>query len=164
MCLLKESRYPKVTTKRRYRYPLHPLDVYSERKVMIRHRANKSGPPPVGCPLEASLKLLAGAWTPQILWYLRTETRRFGDLKRDLGNISAKVLTTRLKELEKRGVVTREVKHTSPPTVEYALTGLGHRLNPILKTIAEVGTEIERHVVSKENSAKPVKAEALSLG
>jgi DNA-binding HxlR family transcriptional regulator len=130
---------------------------------MIRHRANKSGPPPVGCPLEASLKLLAGAWTPQILWYLRTEPRRFGDLKRDLGNISAKVLTTRLKELEKRGVVTREVKHTSPPTVEYALTELGHKLNPILKTIADVGTEIQRHVVSKEAVSKPAKAEALSL-
>jgi DNA-binding HxlR family transcriptional regulator len=131
---------------------------------MIRHRANKSGPPPVGCPLEASLKLLAGAWTPQILWYLRTEARRFGDLKRDLGSISAKVLTTRLKELEKRGLVTREVKPTSPPTVEYALTDLGHKLNPILKTIADVGTEIQRHLVSKDAAPKPAKAEALSLG
>jgi DNA-binding HxlR family transcriptional regulator len=111
---------------------------------MIRHRPNRSGPHPPGCPLESSLKLLAGAWTPKILWYLQTEPRRFGDLKRDLGHISAKVLTTRLKELENRGVVTREVKHTSPPTVEYALTGLGQKLNPILKTIAEVGTELNK--------------------
>jgi DNA-binding HxlR family transcriptional regulator len=131
---------------------------------MIRHRANKSGPVPEACPLEASLKLLAGAWTPQVLWYLRAEPRRFGDLKRDLGKISAKVLTTRLKELEKRGVVTREVKHTSPPTVEYALTALGHKLNPILKTIADVGTDLQRHAVSKEGALKPAKAEALSLG
>jgi DNA-binding HxlR family transcriptional regulator len=131
---------------------------------MIRHRANKSGPAPVGCPLESSLKLLSGAWTPQILWYLQTEPRRFGDLKRDLGNISAKVLTTRLKELEKRGVVTREVKHTSPPTVEYALSGLGQKLNPILKTIADVGVELERNNVSKSQAVKPAKAEALSLG
>jgi DNA-binding HxlR family transcriptional regulator len=129
---------------------------------MIRHRANKSGPAPVGCPLEASLKLLAGAWTPQILWYLRTEPRRFGDLKRDLGQISAKVLTTRLRELEKRGVVTREVKHTSPPTVEYALTGLGHKLNPILESIAEVGTEIQRNGISKETVQKQSKTGALS--
>ena len=82
---------------------------------MIRHRANKSGPAPQSCPLEASLKLLAGAWTPKILWYLRSEPRRFGDLKRDLGSISAKVLTTRLRELEKRGVLTRTVMPTSPP-------------------------------------------------
>jgi len=111
---------------------------------MIRHRANKSGPLPEGCPLETSLKLLAGAWTPQILWYLRAEPRRFGDLKRDLGSISAKVLTTRLRELEKRGVLTRTVMHTSPPTVEYFLTPLGHKLNPILESIAEVGKEIHK--------------------
>ncbi|HVZ81449.1 MAG TPA: helix-turn-helix domain-containing protein [bacterium] len=130
---------------------------------MIRHRANKSGPVPQGCPLESSLKLLAGAWTPQILWYLRVEPRRFGDLKRDLGNVSAKVLTTRLKELEKRGVLTREVKHTSPPTVEYALTPLGLKLDPILKSIADVGVELQRHSVSKRGS-EPARSEALSLG
>jgi DNA-binding HxlR family transcriptional regulator len=130
---------------------------------MIRHRPNKSGPVPVGCPLESSLKLLAGAWTPQILWYLQTEPRRFGDLKRDLGHISAKVLTTRLKELEKRGVVTREVKHTSPPTVEYALTPLGHKLNPVLESIAEVGKEITR-MEGDSMPARREKAEALSIG
>jgi DNA-binding HxlR family transcriptional regulator len=111
---------------------------------LIRHRANKSGPAPQSCPLEASLKLLAGAWTPKILWYLKIEPRRFGDLKRDLGNISAKVLTTRLRELEKRGVLTRQVMPTSPPTVEYALTDLGRRLNPILDTIAEVGKDLNQ--------------------
>ncbi|HUO57627.1 MAG TPA: helix-turn-helix domain-containing protein [bacterium] len=128
---------------------------------MIRHRANKSGPVPEGCPLESSLKLLAGAWTPKILWYLRTEPRRFGDLKRDLGGISAKVLTTRLKELEKRGVVTREVKHTSPPTVEYGLTPLGQKLNPILESIAEVGTELNKTGMAASPKARE-KAEALS--
>ena len=130
---------------------------------MIRHRPNKSGPVPLGCPLETSLKLLAGAWTPKILWYLRTEERRFGDLKRDLGNISAKVLTTRLKELEKRGVVTREVKPTSPPTVEYALTNLGRKLGPILESIAEVGGELAKIEVRGEMPKKMrEKAEALS--
>ncbi|MGH7740286.1 MAG: winged helix-turn-helix transcriptional regulator [bacterium] len=109
---------------------------------MIRHRPNKSGPAPEGCPLEGSLKLLAGAWTPKILWYLRTEPRRFGDLKRDLGTISAKVLTTRLRELEKRGVVIRSVMPTSPPTVEYALTELGAKLNPVLDAIVEVGRQL----------------------
>ena len=119
---------------------------------MIKHRRNKSGPSPEGCPLESSLKLLAGAWTPQILWYLRAEPRRFGDLKRDLGNISAKVLTTRLRELEKRGVLTRKVLHTSPPTVEYALTELGNKLHPILEAIAEVGMELNGQAASKPQS------------
>jgi DNA-binding HxlR family transcriptional regulator len=48
--------------------------------------------------------------------------------------------------------------------VEYALTALGHKLNPILKTIADVGTDLQRHAVSKEGALKPAKAEALSLG
>ena len=109
---------------------------------MIRHRPNKSGPAPESCPLEGSLKLLAGAWTPKILWYLRLEPRRFGDLKRDLETISAKVLTTRLRELEKRGVVIRTVMPTSPPTVEYALTELGAKLNPVLDAIVEVGRQL----------------------
>lgn len=129
---------------------------------MIKHRPNKSGPAPLGCPLETSLKLLAGAWTPQILWYLRLEGRRFGDLKRDLGVISAKVLTTRLKELEKRRVIIRTVMHTSPPTVEYALTPLGHKLGPILEAIAEVGGEIAR-MEEKGAALKPIKEKAETL-
>jgi len=127
---------------------------------MVRSSANKSGPVPTECPLAASLKLLAGAWTPQILWYLKVESRRFGDLKRDLGRVSAKVLTTRLRELEERGVVTRTVKHTSPPTVEYSLTDLGRRLNPILDSIAEVGKGL-RKLEAKTTGSK---APALSVG
>ena len=115
---------------------------------MVKHRPNKSGPLPAGCPLEHSLKLLAGAWTPQILWFLQTEPRRFGDLKRDLGPVSAKVLTTRLRELEKKGVIARKVMHTSPPTVEYALTELGRKMGPILETIAEVGKEIQKQMAA----------------
>lgn len=126
---------------------------------MVGHKANKSGPVPQECPLGASLKLLAGAWTPQILWYLKIEPRRFGDLKRDLGKVSAKVLTTRLRELEHRGVITRTVKHTSPPTVEYALSDLGKRLNPILDSIAEVGKGLRK----LEPKTAPVKPGALSL-
>ena len=129
---------------------------------MIRHRANKSGPAPVGCPLEASLKLLSGAWTPKILWYLQSEPRRFGDLKRDLGEISAKVLTTRLRELEERGVISREVKHTSPPTVEYALTSLGQRLHPILEAIADVGKDLNKLEKKGELKSLKVRSEALS--
>jgi DNA-binding HxlR family transcriptional regulator len=123
---------------------------------MIRHRANKSGPHPVECPLEFSLKLLAGAWTPQIVWYLQSEPRRFGDLKRDLGNVSAKVLTTRLREMEKKGIITREVMPTSPPTVEYTLTAVGRKIGPALQSIVEVGEEIQKHVSREKTETKKV--------
>ncbi len=121
---------------------------------MIRHRPNKSGPVPMGCPLEFSLKLLAGAWTPQIVWFLQTEPRRFGDLKRDLGNVSAKVLTTRLREMEEKGIITRKVMPTSPPTVEYALTEVGQKIGPALQSIVAVGEEIQKHLSREKIEAK----------
>lgn len=90
------------------------------------------------------MALLAGAWTPYIIWYLREHPRRFGDLKRDIGAISAKVLAVRLKELERLKVLSRSVKPTSPPSVEYALTPLGKRLKPIVTAMASVGSELPR--------------------
>jgi DNA-binding HxlR family transcriptional regulator len=111
---------------------------------MIRHRPNKAGPQPCECPLQTGLKFLAGAWTHQILWYLSVEPRRFGDLKRDLATVSAKVLTTRLRELEELGVITRTVMPTSPPTVEYALTPLGMKFKPVLDAIVDVSRELAR--------------------
>jgi DNA-binding HxlR family transcriptional regulator len=100
--------------------------------------------PPKDCPLEDVLKFLAGEWTPKILYYLRGEPRRFGDLKRDLGTVSAKVLTTRLRELEERGVISRRVMPTSPPTVEYSLTTFGEKFHPILEAIIDVGKQLKK--------------------
>lgn len=111
---------------------------------MIRPKRSKVGPPPPGCPLEDCLSFLGGAWTTKILWYLRAEPRRFGDLKRDLEKISAKVLTTRLRELEERGVIARSVMPTSPPTVEYRLTPFGMKFQPVLDAIVEVGSELQK--------------------
>ena len=121
---------------------------------MIRKKTTRSLPPPADCPLEECLRLLAGAWTPKILWYLRSEPRRFGDLKRDLDGVSAKVLTTRLRELEDHDVVQRKVLPTSPPTVEYALTQFGAKLKPVLNSIAEVGKDLKKK--SKNRPVNPL--------
>jgi DNA-binding HxlR family transcriptional regulator len=129
---------------------------------MIKPKKSKVDPPPPGCPLEEVLSFLAGAWTPKILWYLRAEPRRFGDLKRDLGRISAKVMTTRLRELESRGIVTRTVMPTSPPTVEYALTEFGMRFQPVLETIAEVGIELHQRSGKAAKPCRSDKAEKTS--
>jgi DNA-binding HxlR family transcriptional regulator len=85
------------------------------------------------------LRFLSATWTPEILWFLHGQSRRFGDLRRDLAGISAKVLTVRLRALERRDVVRRTVKATSPPTVEYSLTELGRRFVPVLEQIAMLG-------------------------
>lgn len=103
-------------------------------------------PPPQDCRLDVCLRLLAGAWTPKVLWYLCDEPRRFGDLRRDIGTITSKVLTTRLREMEELGVVARKVIPTSPPQVEYSLTKLGRELKPVLDAMAQVGGKLGRQI------------------
>jgi len=90
------------------------------------------------------MALLGGAWTPNILWYLRGGARRFGELRHDIPRISAKVLSSRLSRLEELGLLTRTVMPTSPPSVEYALTMLGERLIPAIEAIAEVGLKLKQ--------------------
>ena len=103
------------------------------------------------CPIEECVKFLAGAWTPHILWNLRAQPRRFGELKRLLDGVSAKVLTTRLREHEERGLISRHVLPTSPPSVEYRLTALGHEVEPVLCAIAEMGHKL--HARAQERAA-----------
>ncbi len=95
------------------------------------------------CPLKSCMNLLGGAWTPNILWYLKVNPRRFSELKDDIEGISAKVLTQRLKELVASGLVVRTVVSTSPLSVEYSLTEQGCELLPAIEAIAEVGYRLQ---------------------
>ena len=79
---------------------------------------------------------------PNVIWYLSEGPRRFGELRADIPGISAKVLTARLRQLEAKGVVTRTVMPTSPPSVEYALTELGRELIPAILAIVDVGKRL----------------------
>ena len=110
--------------------------------MALKMRKSKAPPPPTGCPMGACMALLGGAWTTNIVWQLSGGPRRFGELIRDVGGISPKVLTERLRTLEEKGVVTRDVAPTSPPSVEYALSQLGHELVPVIDAIVRVGTRL----------------------
>ena len=112
--------------------------------MALRLRKNKVPPPPPGCPLTECMAVLGGAWTPNIIWYLSGGPRRFGELRSDIPRISARVLSARLRELQKNGVITRTVLPTSPPSVEYALTELGQQLLPAIKAIVEVGSRFKK--------------------
>jgi DNA-binding HxlR family transcriptional regulator len=109
----------------------------------LKVRKNKAPPPLPGCPLTECMALLAGAWTPNVIWYLSGGRRRFMELRTDMPTISAKVLSTRLRELEQKGVITRTVMPTSPPSVEYALTELGQELMPAIRAIVDVGHKLK---------------------
>ncbi|WP_109126795.1 helix-turn-helix domain-containing protein [Dyella sp. C11] len=104
-------------------------------------RKSKVTPPPT-CPLSEVLRLLRGAWAPNVIWQLSGDARRFGELRHDMPRISARVLSARLRELETRGLVARRVLHTSPPSAEYSLTPLGRELLPAINALASVGTKL----------------------
>ena len=84
------------------------------------------------CPVETTLTLIGDKWKVLILRDLLTGTKRFGELKRSVGNVSQKVLTAKLRDMEESGLLTRKVYAEVPPRVEYSLTELGHSLHPIL--------------------------------
>jgi DNA-binding HxlR family transcriptional regulator len=94
------------------------------------------------------MQLLGGAWTPNLIWYLSAGPRRFGELRKDIPRISAKVLTARLRSLEDKGVVERIARPTSPPSVEYALTSLGAELVPVIQAVVRVGEKLKRRRAS----------------
>ncbi|CAN7645386.1 helix-turn-helix domain-containing protein [Rhizobium leguminosarum] len=105
-------------------------------------KVRKAVKAPPGCPMSKCMDLLGGCWTPEVLWSLSEGPRRFSELRRDNPFISAKVMTSRLRDLEQRGVLTRNVMPTSPPTVEYELTDLGKELLPAIRSIVEVGSRL----------------------
>ncbi len=111
------------------------------------------------CPVETSLELISGKWKPRILWKLhQQEIVRFGELKRALPGITAKMLTQQLRELEKDGLVTRTVYAEVPPRVEYALSPFGRTLKPILESIASWGVAYHTKIVKllkQQGAAKP---------
>ena len=84
------------------------------------------------CPVETTLTLIGDKWKVLILRDLMTGTKRFGELKKCVGNVSQKVLTVQLRAMEANGLVHREVYAEVPPRVEYSLTDLGRSLKPIL--------------------------------
>ena len=93
----------------------------------------------VSCPMDFILRMLMGPWTTYIVYNLRTfGPQRFGELKRRVGNVSAKMLTERLRTLEAAGLVSREYEATIPPKVTYSLTARGHELDGVLGTLADV--------------------------
>lgn len=92
--------------------------------------------------------LISERWKVLIIRDLLDGTKRFGELKKSIGNISQKVLTANLRAMEDSGLLTRKVYPEVPPKVEYTLTETGYSLKPILDAMKEWG------VVYQENYAK----------
>lgn len=93
------------------------------------------------CPVETTLMLISDRWKVLIIRDLLTGTKRFGELKRSIGSISQKVLTSKLRSMEETGLLSRKVYPEVPPRVEYTLTETGYSLKPILDAMVTWGTK-----------------------
>jgi len=102
--------------------------------------------------VEATMRIIGGKWKPIILCHLKHGTMRTGQLRRAIPNITQKMLTQQLRELEDDGIITRKVYNQIPPKVEYSLTDYGHSLNKILEDLCVWGEkDIEMRKQKGEN-------------
>lgn len=93
----------------------------------------------IKCPMRFVLKMIGGKWKPLILQQLKEDKRRFGELQRLIPEINKQMLTKNLRELEKDGIILREVFAVVPPKVEYSLSDTGHSLIPVLEAMEDWG-------------------------
>ena len=96
------------------------------------------------CPVETTLTLISDKWKVLILRDLMPGTKRFGELKKSIGHVSQKVLTSQLRQMEESGLLTRKVYAEVPPKVEYTLTPLGYSLKPILDAMYQWGEDYQK--------------------
>ena len=91
------------------------------------------------CGVQTTLSVIEGHWKLPILFRLLDGTRRFGELRKHLPAATQRMLTLHLRELERDGLIHREVYREVPPKVEYSLTELGRSLGPLLRFMSEWG-------------------------
>ncbi len=95
-----------------------------------------------GCPVEAALNVIGGKWKGIVLYHLLVDgTLRFNELKRKTGDVTQRMLTKQLRELEEDGLVIRRVYAEVPPKVEYSLSKEGETLRPVLLALRDWGVE-----------------------
>ena len=87
------------------------------------------------CSLDAAMYMVGGKWKLFIIWYLKDEKKRFNQLLKLIPDITQKMLTQQLRQLERDNIVNRKVYPQVPPKVEYSLTGTGRKLIPIVRDL-----------------------------
>ncbi|MEK5207297.1 winged helix-turn-helix transcriptional regulator [Psychrobacillus sp. FSL H8-0510] len=104
------------------------------------------------CPVEVTVDVIGGKWKGLILYHLTSGHKRFNELGRLLPKTTQRMLTLQLRELEKDGIIHREVYREIPPKVEYSLTNFGETLKPIIFSMRDWGEAYENEVLLKRKS------------
>lgn len=113
----------------------------------MRHRNLQCSP---GCVVEATLSLIDGKWKGVVLYHLLDGTLRFNELRRRLPNVTQRMLTNQLRELESDGLIARKVYAQVPPKVEYSLTARGRSLQPVMAALKAWG---DAHITLASNQS-----------
>ncbi|SFJ57682.1 transcriptional regulator, HxlR family [Methylobacterium brachiatum] len=153
---------PPAFTNRKYAHktPLVPKMIPSletaEDPAMPRTRHHRGACSP-GCAVEATLRLIDGKWKGVILYHLMEGTLRFNEIRRRLTNVTQRMLTNQLREMEADGLIARKVYAEVPPKVEYSLTARGRSLEPVIHALKVWG---DRHVELHDDAAPTVRSAA----
>jgi len=94
------------------------------------------------CALDVTMEFIGGKWKTVVLWYLRNKTMRFGELRKQIPDITEKMLSIQLKNLENDGLIKREAFAQVPLRVEYSLTDFGKTIIPVIEAIAKWGKDL----------------------
>ena len=113
------------------------------------------------CGAREIFEVVSGRWGPLAVMALKRGTMRHGELRRELKGVSQKMLIQTLRNLERNGLVAREVHPVVPPRVEYSLTPLGASLQPLLEAVCQWS---ERHLAEIEAARLAAGAGALRCG
>src|SRR5258708_30695933 len=103
-----------------------------------------------GCAVEATADIIGGKWKAVILYYLSQGPKRFNELRRLLPEVTQRMLTLQLRELEQDGIVHREIYKEVPPKVEYSLTEFGASLGPIIVQMLDWGAHYMEQIQARK--------------
>ncbi|TCQ09084.1 HxlR family transcriptional regulator [Rhizobium sp. PP-F2F-G36] len=102
----------------------------------VRHSRFDCSP---GCSVEAAIGLIDGKWKSVILFHLLSGTLRFNEIRKTIPNVTQRMLTNQLREMEDDGLISRKVYAQVPPKVEYSLSPLGRSMEPVLLALKQWG-------------------------
>lgn len=93
------------------------------------------------CSVSVTLDIFNDRWKLSVIWHLMDGNKRFKDLHEEISEITQKTLTVKLKELEEKNIINREVFAEVPPKVVYSLTPSGEKLRPVLQEMYKWGID-----------------------